>query len=345
MFVSLVPPRCLRLEELYLNWYNFANEALRYEVENPRSFGKAHRIVVVGMGGSAIAGDMIAIIANSTGSIPVFVWKDFYTPKTLIDDSTAVLAISYSGNTRETILSLEQALRRTDMVGVVASNGKLLEIAKEKRLPYIQVRRGLVPRAALPILLYASLALLEACDVKLVEKSDVNEGIEVLRDVETAKSDSIYIASYLQRARLPLIVATTRYNALATRVKNELNENAKMPAKVEIAPELFHNDIVGWEAAVVSDRALIIESDIEYERALLSFYAEYLQERGFEVTELKLRGRSLLARYLYGSLVAGLASVRIAKMRGVDPMTTHSISKYKNLVTALEDRVRSSIEY
>lgn len=328
------------MEELYLNWYSFANEALRYEVAYPRSFSKARRVVVVGMGGSAIAGDMIAVIANSTGSIPVIVWKDFYVPRSLIDSTTAVLAISYSGNTRETILSLEQTLHRTDMVSVVASDGKLIEIAREKRLPHVQVRRGLVPRVALPILLYASLALLEACDVKLVEKSDVNEGVEVLKDVETAKSDSIYIASYLHRARLPLIVATTRYSALAMRIKNELNENAKMPAKVEIAPELFHNDIVGWEAAVVSDRALIIESDIEYEHALLSFYAEYLQERGFEVAELKLRGSSLLAKYLYGSLVAGLASVRIAKMRGVDPLTTHSISRYKNLVTTLEGRVR-----
>ena len=332
------------MEELYLNWYSFASEALRYEVVYPRSFSKAYRIVVVGMGGSAIAGDIIAAIANNTGSLPVIVWKDFYIPRSLIDSSTAVLAISYSGNTRETILSLEQALHRTDMVGVVASDGKLIEIARERRIPYIQVRRGLVPRVALPILLYASLAFLEACGVKLVEKSDMNEGVEVLKDVETAKSDSIYIASYLHRARLPLIVATTRYSALAMRVKNELNENAKMPAKVEIAPELFHNDIVGWEAAVVSDRALIIESDIEYERALLSFYAEYLQERGFEVAELKLRGRSLLAKYLYGSLIAGLASVRIAKIRGVDPLTTHSISKYKNLVTTLEDRVRLFIK-
>ncbi len=331
------------MEELYLSWHNLAREALAYTVNNPRSFAHAKKLVLVGMGGSAIAGDVIAATANEQGSVPVMVWKDFYVPKSLIDSDTAVLAISYSGNTRETILSLEQALKRTEMLGVVASDGKLIEIAKERGIPYVQVRKGLVPRAALPLLLFASLRLLSDCQLNLVEKNSIEESLSILNDISSAKSDAMYLASFLYKARLPIIVASTRYAVLAVRIKNELNENSKLPAKVEIAPELFHNDIVGWEATPFVDRALIVESDLVYEREILDFYAEYLQERGFEIAKLGLKGRSLLARYLYGFLVAGLASVKIAKMRGIDPLATQSIAKYKELVHGLEESIRRSV--
>ena len=101
------------MKNMYLEWYDFSREALKYSVENLREIKNINRVVIVGMGGSAIAGDVLALVGMEYGDIPITVWKDFYFPKALINENTFVLAISYSGNTRETILALEQALKKT----------------------------------------------------------------------------------------------------------------------------------------------------------------------------------------------------------------------------------------
>ncbi len=331
------------MKDVYLSWYDLANESLSQEVENPREYGRASKIVVLGMGGSGIAGDMVSLTASETTSIPVIVVKDFYVPNNLVDSETLVLAISYSGNTRETLLSLEQCAKRTKMLAAVSSGGLLSEYAKKKSIPYIRVRGGLAPRTALPALYAASMKLLWSIGVSVASRSDVEKWLSVLRETRKADFDSSSVAAFLRNAKLPLIVASQRYAVLAIRIKNELNENAKMPAKVEIAPELFHNDIVGWERKLFSDKAIVVESDIPYELEYLKLYTEVLTDVGFEVTMLRLLGEGVVARTLYGALVAGLASVKIAELVGIDPLSTRSISLYKNFVVGMEKEIRRTL--
>ena len=331
------------MKNMYLEWYDFSREALKYSVENLREIKNINRVVIVGMGGSAIAGDVLALVGMEYGDIPITVWKDFYFPKALINENTFVLAISYSGNTRETILALEQALKKTDKVGVIASGGKLIDLAKNRRIMYMVLRKGLAPRAALPLLLFGAIKFFYDCNISIIPENIVNQSIEILKNIDVVELHSIYLASYFKNTELPLIIASSRYAILAYRIKNELNENAKMPVKIEIAPELFHNDIVGWELSKFKSKALIIESDKEFENKLLALYARYLNERDFEINILRLLGNNLLSRYLYGFLVAGLMSVELANMRGIDPLETRSIAMYKDAVTVLEPQIRKEL--
>jgi glucose/mannose-6-phosphate isomerase len=328
--------------EQYTNWYSFALEALNYKAENVRSFKDVKRVIVVGMGGSGIVGDMLSVIAQVFTRIPVYVYKDFYLPRNFIDKDTFVLAVSYSGNTLETVTSTLQAIRAGMPTGVVASGGELIDIAKRSVIPYIIVKQGLVPRSALPLLLVASIKLLYSCEVLPIPMHIIEEAIQRLGNTERAFTIASQLAEFLVSSRLPLIVSTTRFAPLAIRLKNELNENAKKPAKVEIVPELFHNDIVGWEGEKSVNYAVVIDSDVSYENLLLDFYAEYLRSIGFSLFNLRLEG-NIIERYLEGSLIAGLASVRIAHILSFDPLQTKGIAMYKNFLKKYREKIVEAV--
>ncbi len=328
------------MRELYEKWYELAKDALNVEVENIREFKDIARIVFLGMGGSAIVGDFINTIAQDYSNYEIIVWRDFYIPKPLIKPrDTLYVVISYSGNTLETIKVFKCIEKHTQKIVVVTSNGKLLEYAKTKNVVIAKVPSGLVPRVALPAMLVSTIKVLADTGVEIVDLDIVRKSIEILKNVDEALTQSIYLASFLLYASIPVVVATTRYLPLAIRFKNELNENSKMPAKVEVAPELFHNDIVGWEASEVLEKVLIIPSDLPYENSLLHFYAEILSEKGFELREVPISGKNIIERLLYGALLAGFVSVRLAELRGIDPLKTESIAKYKEFVNKLASEI------
>jgi bifunctional phosphoglucose/phosphomannose isomerase len=328
--------------EQYMNWYSFALEALNYDVKNAKRFEGIERVIVVGMGGSGIVGDMLSTVTQTYSKTPFHTFKDFYLPQNFVNKNTFVLAVSYSGNTLETIASVLQAINAGMPIGIVASGGELIDIARERGIPYTIVRQGLAPRSALPLLLIASIKLLHSCGVLPVSIDVIEKSVQILKDVERASTIASQLAEFLVNSRLPLIVSTTRFAPLAIRLKNELNENAKMQAKVEIVPELFHNDIVGWERGVVSEKAIVIDSDTNYENLLLDFYANYLKSVGFEVFYLRLEG-NIIERYLEGSLIAGLTSVKIANALGLDPLQTKSIAMYKNFLKKYREKIENEV--
>jgi len=328
------------LKQQYLTWYEDALEVIKSPVYNTKKIDGISRVVVAGMGGSGIVGDVIASVAlDYDVDVGIHVVKDFYVPKTLLKGSL-LLAISYSGNTVETINALKMGLNLNIPAAVVTSGGALLELAERLKLPYVKVKAGLAPRAAMPHMLYAALILLDSLGLTVIPRSVLEKSLNAIKldDEKLAKASGI--ARFLYGSRIPLVVSSLRYSVLAVRLKNELNENSKMPCKVEIAPELFHNDIVGWEGAELVDKAIIIQSDDPIENEYLNFYSEILRRRGLDVMEFTTRGDTILERLLYGFHVAGIASVDLAEMRGFDPLKTESIAEYKHF---LKNRVEPKL--
>jgi glucose/mannose-6-phosphate isomerase len=324
--------------EHYLRWYQYTLESFEYPLHNVKYFSDIEKVVVVGMGGSGIVGDMLATIATEFGDISVYIFKDFYIPKNFVTTKTFVIAISYSGNTLETVTSTLTALKSGARVGVVASGGRLVDIAKSRDVPYVIVRSGLAPRLALPMMLVAAIRLLSECGVDVVPVNILRTSVEVLKSVDKASTIAKEVSDLVKQSSIPTVIAATRYYALALRFKNEFNENSKIPVKIEILPELFHNDIVGWEAAKLKDVVILIDSDVDYENKLIEFYDEYLESLNIKTYTLKLAG-NIIERYLYGSLIAGIASVYVAQNRGLDPLITKSIAMYKNILKSLENEI------
>ncbi|MEM2404769.1 MAG: SIS domain-containing protein, partial [Candidatus Methanomethylicia archaeon] len=189
------------------------------------------------------------------------------------------------------------------------------------------------PRSAFPLLLYSLLRILLMLDVNIVEEWEINESIDVLKDVNGNIEDARKISNILIDS-IPIIIADVRYEPLAVRFKNELNENSKMIAKYEIIPEYFHNDIVGYEGSRGNFKVLILDPKDEsiYTYMLRSFILNYLRDLEFKVLSLELKGSSPLTKLIYGSHIAGLLSVMIAKAKNINPLQTKSIDKYKEFL-------------
>lgn len=276
------------------------------------------------MGGSGIIGDVVYSLAYGSLSVPVTVVKDFRLPRWVGRDSL-VCVVSYSGDTLESISTAVEALNSGAETCVVTSGGRLLELARSRELAYVAVDPGLAPRAAFPLLLIATLKALWAYGVEVA--ADVAGSLDALRYTPSTDGISRELASFILNS-LPVIISDSRYYPVALRFKNELNENSKVMAKVEVVPEWGHNDIVGWGSPPGIARAVLLDDG----DPLMGFVYSYLRDIGVPTYVLRLAGNTALSRILYGVYVAGLASIYLAEMRGVDASATKPIERYKEFL-------------
>ncbi|MEM2077609.1 MAG: bifunctional phosphoglucose/phosphomannose isomerase, partial [Sulfolobales archaeon] len=281
-------------------------------------------IAFVGMGGSGIVGDILSKYFEREIDIPVATIKSYVLPR-YVNSDWLVIAVSYSGNTLETLSAFYEATRRRAKVGVVASGGQLALLAERRGLPRVIVEKDYLPRAALPSLLAGTLGLLN----KLIELDiSLEKGVEVLRDF-SALNEAENLAKYLYGG-IPVFVVSESFYPVGLRAKNEINENAKIASKVEVIPEWGHNDIVGWEGNPRNWlRVVAIKGDQD---PAIDFAIDYLRELGHDVRTLEIGRYGYFETVLYGSWLVGLASVFLAGLRGVDPEVTKSIEKYKEFV-------------
>ncbi len=323
------------MREIYLNWFKQAEEALRIvrEIDLPK-YPKPRCIVFAGMGGSGIIGDYVKVLGNYQLNIPVVVVKDYKLPSWASGEDLLV-CISYSGNTGETIKCFNEALMRKMNILAFSSNGTLEKLASEKNVAFIPLVKGLVPRASLPAMLYSVLGSLNKVSIEIVSEENIKDSIDILRrPVDWSKVDSIVESI---EGKMPIIISYTDYYPLALRFKNELNENSKIPVKVEVVPEWGHNDIVGWEMPYSREYTAIIlrsrKGGDEVSNHMLDYAAEYYKSIGLRVEVLECIGENLLSQLVYGSLIAGLVSIVLAEKRGIDPIRTISIERYKKAIS------------
>ncbi len=323
------------MEEYYLGWIEQVGKALskwgivRVDV-------KPRLVVVSGMGGSGVVGDYLQVLASyREGVPPVVVVKSHVLPRYVSRDDL-VFVISYSGNTLETLKAFSEALKRTENIVVVTSNGVLAREALEKKLALIEVTKGIAPRTALPEMLISILGVLESSGIPIVSKNDVSNLKAFLEDNMGSIVNKAYsLALEIYGERKNMVIAThSPLEVLAIRGKNEFNENSKIPVKVEVAPEWAHNDIVGWEDPFTKDWFVLtlVDPDNGVGVKIVDFMKKIYMGKGFKTVDLVLKGSNILEKLFYGSLVLGLASVRLARLRGLDPMATESIKMYKSVV-------------
>ena len=316
-------------------WYNMAIRALKLSFEEPK-VPKPASLIFLGLGGSGIVGDYIKALGHDKLDIPIHVIKEARIPR-WVGKESLVIAISYSGNTLETIEATRDALNRGSMVYIVSSNGELIEYARQKGLPYIKLDEGYAPRAALPLMLYSCLKLLDSLGLCIADKRAIEESLELLKVITQNKAIAEEVAQSLAEGGMPSIIADARFEALALRFKNDLNENAKMSAKCEIIPEAMHNDIVGYERGICPQKALILNADDNhfYTKLIEEFVEKTLRKFHVQTLTLRLRGKSMLAKLMYGSHISSLMSIAIAKKHSVNPDLTISISEYKKTLKEL----------
>ncbi len=314
-----------------------AKNAERIIVDYP----KPSNIVVAGLGGSAIGGDLLKDWAKTQLSVPIEVSREYNLPA-YANKKTLVFITSYSGDTEETLSSFLDALKRKCMIYCISSGGAVLKYAQKHKVPYLQVPGGMPPRAALPYMLLPLLVYLEKAglvkDVKeelnetfrLLEKISIDNGLEKPTNENFAKGLAQNIGE-----SAPVIYGFGFYRGVAQRFKQQFNENSKSAAKWEYFPELDHNEIVGWEGrgeqckwfTVILirdvDEPVEIESRIEVTKQIM-------ERRGLIMIDLEVQGKSPLAKMLSTIVVGDFTSVYLSVLRGEDPTPVKTISTLKN---------------
>jgi glucose/mannose-6-phosphate isomerase len=300
-------------------------------------------IVVLGMGGSGVSGDVLAAVVEPRLPMPIRTIKSYGPIPEWLGRNTLVFAVSYSGSTEETLAALDRVLERGARVVTVSSGGPLAAVAASKGLAHVGIPTGLQPRASLGYLTLPLLAVLDQMGLVPDLQADVDESIKVLsemaprchRERSVTENPAKDLAARIMD-RVPVIYGGHGLGATAAyRFKCDLNEYGKTPAFWNEIPELDHNEIVGYNqlAELTRERFVLIclREPGEHERVKLRFdITRTLIEQGLaEIVEVNAEGESALARLLSLIFVTQLASIYVGLAYGVDPGPVDVIMKLK----------------
>lgn len=303
----------------------------------------AHRpssLVIAGMGGSAMAGDLVRGLLLRDLPIPFVVVRDYAMPG-WVGPETAVVCCSYSGETEETLSAFRHALDLGARVLVVSSGGTLRDEASAKRLSCLTVAPGLPPRAAMGYSLFGLLALIEGWGMSPPMADDVAETFSVLdeersrlrAEVPERDNEAKALARSLAPG-LPVVCAPEGHlGAVGFRWRTQLNENSKLVAYNCLFPELNHNEVAGWAKPFNVQRpvAVFLRDHWESDRNKLrmEITRELLEDAGLPVREVWGGGKSRIASMASLAYLGDYVSVYAALLRGFDPTPVDMIGLLK----------------
>jgi glucose/mannose-6-phosphate isomerase len=295
-------------------------------------------LVVAGMGGSAIGGELARVILGDTASRPLLSVRAYGVPAWTTPDTT-VLCSSYSGDTEETLAAYEAAGALGATRVVATSGGQLADQARRDGVPVIPIAGGLQPRAAVAYMTVAALEVASRCGVAQRITSDIDVAAEHLEELVTewgpeAPEDSL--AKSLARSlvgSVPVIYGAGVTTPIAYRWKTQLNENAKVPAFRHELPELDHNEIVGWGGAADLARfaAVFLEDADTHPRVedRVELTSALIGAQAASVHRVVSLGQTAFERVYSLVLLGDLVSVYLAALRGVDPGPVPVIDELK----------------
>ena len=319
-------------------WRDGRARALSRDLGDVRGDG-FRGVVVLGMGGSAIGGDLLKSLCVDQARVPVVVSRSYSLPAWVGPD-TVVIASSYSGNTEETLSGLDEALARSASVICITTGGAVEARAIGKDLPILRMPAGLQPRAALGYSLTALLTVSERLGVLLVGRRDWEEAFAVVEAQAAAfknPSDSDNPAWALAKrlhGLFPVIYSSQQLEGANLRWRNQMHENGKTLAVGNLFPEMNHNEIMGWARGAEELRQLGVvvlrdREDHERTQRRMDVTRDLLQERAGCWEEIHSTGSSRLARLLSLLYMSDWVSLYLAIMHGVDPSPVGLISQLK----------------
>jgi len=296
-------------------------------------------IVISGMGGSFIGGLFLQDVLYDTSNLPIFLVRDPILPQ-FVDSSYLLIAVSYSGNTEETLRVFGEALQRKIPIISVTSGGLLQKYSEKNSVPVVSLPQGFQPRAAFPYMAAALLSITETItgDVGLLKQlSECAENMKATRDEALMKTieDAKDFFSNIEKGLTPLIYSYRPYISVGYRFKTQLNENAKIHAFYLDLPEANHNEIMGWRQEA-SDKffATIIRGSQEqyYMTARIEFLIKHLEASNIPtinfLPEPRYSGKKI-CELLDLVFRLDLISVATALKLKTDPTPVDTITKLK----------------
>lgn len=309
-------------------------------IELPQDYKQVNKVVMLGMGGSAIGCDLLASLAVSECRLPTFVSRE-YTSPAFLDDDTLVIASSYSGTTEETMSAFKPLISASCKKIIMTSGGQLATLAKEHHIPAFILDYQSPPRATLPLSFLALLGIFCKLDLLDNKSADVTEACEVLQKYSQQLNEGIpekhNQAKQLARSlynKMAVMYGAEHLSEVAGRWCLQINENAKAWAFNATFPELNHNATTGYEfppeishnTHVVMLRCSSLHPRV---RMRYDITERILDKAGVQNTILDAKGQSKLAQMLSLILIGDYVSYYLALLYGIDPYPIKAVDYLK----------------
>ena len=288
-------------------------------------------LMVCGMGGSAVGGDLARAAIGARAVHPVHTVRG-YAPEPWLREDTLVLCASYSGLTEETLACFEAAGAAGASRVALTTGGTLADRAREEGVPVIGVPSGMQPRASVVYMTVAARECAARCGAVASLRSEIEDSGETLSDLAADGSEAKAIAGVIE-GTLPVVHGAELTAPLARRWKTQLNENAKLAAFASELPEANHNEIEGW--AWAKDHAplsaVLLSAAGLHPRVArrMALTADFLEASGVPVARVAARGETPVAHVLSLVLLGDLVSLEVASLLGVEPGPIDAIEGFK----------------
>jgi glucose/mannose-6-phosphate isomerase len=261
-----------------------------------------YKVYVAGLGGSGIGANFVQEFIREESKVPYNVGKGYSIPK-YVDENTLAICSSYSGNTEETLHSFNQMLETGAKIVIISSGGKLIEEAKSRNLDYIQVPGNWPsPRACLGYSVIQQLYVMYRLGFisdKFV--SELKSAIDLIKyDQEDIQASAKKVADRIYN-KIPIIYTTDRTEAVAVRLRQQINENAKMLCWHHVVPEMNHNELVGWTEKH-NDMAVIYlrnQDDLKRNQVRIKINQEIISKYTDTIIDIYSKGNSLIEKSMY----------------------------------------------
>ena len=309
-------------------------------LELPPEYRQVNKIVVLGMGGSAIGGDLLRALAESECAVPIAINRD-YTVPAFVNAETLVIASSYSGNTEETLSAFKEAGKRGAALLAITTGGKLAQQARESGLPLLTFCYKSQPRAALGYSLVSLIGVVQKLSLIASKAADLEEAVVVMEALQKEIKETVTVtenpAKQLARrlyGHLPVVYGAGYLAEVARRWKTQFNENSKAWCFYEQLPELNHNAVVGYQfPEELAERIVVVmlSSPLDHPRNKARFQVtqEILAKRGIAYEIIEARGQSPLAQMLSAIHFGDYVSYYLALLYEVDPTPVTVINYLK----------------
>ncbi|MBN9623163.1 MAG: bifunctional phosphoglucose/phosphomannose isomerase [Actinobacteria bacterium] len=289
-------------------------------------------LFVCGMGGSAIGGDLAAAALGDRLTGPMLTVRGYALPSWATPEWT-VLCSSYSGQTEETLACFEAAEALGARRVVASTGGALVDRAREAGVPVVGLPGIFQPRAAVAygIVIAAEFASLAGIAPRV--HTEIDAAAAFLTEQAEALQQQAREISALVAGAAPVIYGSDLTVPVARRWKTQVNENTKAPAWWGELPEADHNEILGWTGASGDERAaaIFLEDRDQHPRVGRRFEltSEAIQPGAAAVARVETAGETRLERLLWAVMLGDLVSLELARQRGVDPVPTEAIDRFK----------------
>jgi glucose/mannose-6-phosphate isomerase len=306
-----------------------AAAALASGVEGLPAADEVSNVLVLGMGGSGISGDVLSAVAGPVCSVPILVSKEYELPG-FVDSGTLVFAVSFSGNTEETIESATEAAHAGAKVVTVSAGGRLAELGETWGAPHVSLPGDIVmPRAAIGAASVPLLVMLGQIGLCGGVEADIDATVKQLRhrrdELSKPRNSAEELARHIGRT-FPIVYGGGPIGAVAAqRWKGEFNENAKAPAFSNRVPEACHNEAAGWgqHGDVTRQVFTLIFLRHDHEHPQVARRFDLLRELMLEVVGsihvVVAQGDGLMAQLFDLVLQGDLVSLHLAAQQEVDP--------------------------